>query len=208
MGTRGTTAVIKDGEFKIAQYGQWDHYITGQGMTALNFLNGEGNVEALRKAVDEVTYPTKEDIAAALKSVGSEDGWVTMEQGNAFDKIYPALSRNHGAKILNMVANEGVREIQKDETFPMDSLFCEGAYVVDLDNNVFEVYTGFQTTKAKGRFVESVTEANKDGYWPVTLLGSFPLDDLPSEFTEEYDDETDETIYTAVYPDGREVNLT
>ena len=37
MGTRHLTAVHVDGEYKIAQYGQWDGYPEGQGMTALTF---------------------------------------------------------------------------------------------------------------------------------------------------------------------------
>lgn len=37
MGTRGLTMVICDGETKVAQYGQWDHYPEGNGITCLEF---------------------------------------------------------------------------------------------------------------------------------------------------------------------------
>ena len=38
MGTRGLTQVILDGEYKISQYGQWDHYPSGAGVEVLDFL--------------------------------------------------------------------------------------------------------------------------------------------------------------------------
>ena len=38
MGTRNLTTVIKNSETKVAQYGQWDGYPGGQGLTALKFL--------------------------------------------------------------------------------------------------------------------------------------------------------------------------
>ena len=38
MGTRSLIAVQLDGEYKIAQYSQWDGYPEGQGLGCLNFL--------------------------------------------------------------------------------------------------------------------------------------------------------------------------
>ena len=38
METRHLTLVYKNGAFKVAQYGQWDGYPSGQGLTALKFL--------------------------------------------------------------------------------------------------------------------------------------------------------------------------
>jgi hypothetical protein len=87
-------------------------------------------------------------------------------------------------------------------SFASDSLFCEWGYVVDLDNNVFEVYQGFNHVPAVGRFASR--EEQEDGgseYYPITLVASFPLDDLPSssdftkvvhDATRDDDDEEDE----------------
>ncbi|MHC5949058.1 hypothetical protein ACVXZ3_04645 [Providencia hangzhouensis] len=38
MGTRHLICVAKDGDYKVAQYGQWDGYPSGQGLTLLTFL--------------------------------------------------------------------------------------------------------------------------------------------------------------------------
>ena len=38
MGTRHLICVVKDNEYKLAQYGQWDGYPEGQGVNILRFL--------------------------------------------------------------------------------------------------------------------------------------------------------------------------
>jgi hypothetical protein len=43
MGTRNLTAVYFKGEFRIAQYGQWDGYISGSGWGILEFLKEKFN---------------------------------------------------------------------------------------------------------------------------------------------------------------------
>ena len=38
MGTRNLTAVYLDGQYKVAQYGQWDGYPEGQGIASAQRL--------------------------------------------------------------------------------------------------------------------------------------------------------------------------
>lgn len=50
MGTRNLTAVYLDGQYKVAQYGQWDGYPEGQGITVLTFLRDKMGIwNCLRK---------------------------------------------------------------------------------------------------------------------------------------------------------------
>ena len=56
MGTRNLTVVKYKDEYKIAQYGQWDGYPNGQGVTILSFLLKEGNIEKLKKALERVRF--------------------------------------------------------------------------------------------------------------------------------------------------------
>lgn len=138
MGTRGLTKVISNGETVIAQYGQWDHYPAGQGITALAFLSNSENIDKLKAGLSKVYYPTESELETLIKSFSHRDGWMNMEDGDRFSKAFPSLTRDTGAGILEVVANATAPvPISKDEEFENDDLFCEGVYTVDLDTNTF-----------------------------------------------------------------------
>lgn len=69
MGTRGLTAVMVDGEYKVAQYGQWDHYPDGQGKTALAFcrenLSTAKGQKAFKAKLGQVEFSEDEDALEA-----------------------------------------------------------------------------------------------------------------------------------------------
>jgi len=58
MGTRNLTCVVSGGKYIIAQYGQWDGYPSGQGVTALEFLRKKGNQALLKAALNRCYYLT------------------------------------------------------------------------------------------------------------------------------------------------------
>ena len=64
MGTRNLTAVYYKGEYKIAQYGQWDGYPDGQGVVALSFLRERMDLEKFKKALDNTRQITEEEFQA------------------------------------------------------------------------------------------------------------------------------------------------
>lgn len=85
-------------------------------------------------------------------------------------------------------------------SFAADSLFCEYAYVVDLDQRTFEVYKGYNQhpVEPEERFANM---EGKDEYYPVKHLTTFSLDALPTneeflEITEksDEDEEVDEAV--------------
>ena len=56
MGTRNLTMVIQNQETKIAQYGQWDGFPDGQGITILTFLQDKSNVEKLKQIIPNIRF--------------------------------------------------------------------------------------------------------------------------------------------------------
>jgi hypothetical protein len=139
MGTRGLTKVVYEGEIKVAQYGQWDHYPSGQGVAILSFLRGEGNLELLKNGIKNIKAISDEILDKYVNEfTDNEKGFMTMDEAESFKDKYPSLSRDTGGEILSVVANS-TNEIPLvlNAEFENDDLFCEGVYTVDLDQSMF-----------------------------------------------------------------------
>jgi hypothetical protein len=180
MGTRNLTMVVKDGEFKIAQYGQFDGYPSGSGFIVLNFLK-TAKLDVFAEKLKNLRWLTDADCDV----VNATENWKT---------VYPELSRNTGAMILEMVYESEKEMLLKDsKSFAGDSLFCEWAYLIDLDNNTLEVYRGFNKTPViEGRFKsdDMTLELDDKGvYHPIKLVKTYSLSELPdeSQFCEDLD---------------------
>lgn len=171
MGTRHLIAAKIDGDYRIAQYGQWDGYPEGQGATCLDFLN-ETDLDAFKAKLRATSFLTKEEV----DQVNSDGDWRAK---------YPYLSRDTGADILNVVnSSENPIKLVDMRGFAGDSLFCEYAYVIDFDTDTFEIFKGFNKTPtpSDSRFPSGADWLEKtDGYEPVALVQSYALDCLPSK---------------------------
>ncbi len=183
MGTRGAFGVIIGEKEKIG-YNQFDSYPSGRGIEVLHWLQTADFVEVERLAeacrlVDESTPPKPADVKR-LKSV-TDLG--VSEQST--DDWYCLTRDTHG----DIEAMLSCGYILDYHDFPLDSLFCEWGYIVDLDQYVFEVYIGFQNEEHhEGRFASRAKkpddwEPKYEGdqfWWPIRLIASYPLDNLPS----------------------------
>lgn len=150
MGTRNLTAVMVDREYKVAQYGQWDGYPSGQGTTILGFLLGEGNIAKLKEAVREKVRfldPEGRDKEFAEAYDKNAPNWSndpdnrTAEQKRWFRQY---ISRDIAGEILANIADSENAEIilRNSIDFAKNGIGCEWSYVVDLDQMTLEVYDG------------------------------------------------------------------
>lgn len=170
MGTRNLTIVYLDGEYKVAQYGQWDGYPSGQGVTCLKFAQRlgkyTGDCDAFKNAVRNCRYPG-------------------MNENGEFDGDQTTINRDICAEILPYIMEHDGADLLDDIKFAADSLFCEWAYVIDLDNNTFNVYQGFnkEPLEKNDRFYFLQSDPMYGEYYPIKLLKSYPLSNLPSIHT-------------------------
>lgn len=171
MSTRGAYGFYKDGKAKVG-YNHSDSYISGLGVAMARYirrnfkkLNAHCDALTLVQADEEVT-DTKV-LRARHRANGTKDP-VTW---------YDAL-RNAMGDIPALVK---LGHITDDEDFLRDSLFCEFAYIINLDTGMLEVYQGFQKDpkKVKGRYAFS--GPSEQGYAACSLVSEIPLNSRDME---------------------------
>jgi hypothetical protein len=147
-------------------------------------------MKTFKEKLEKVRFLTdedQEDINKYLKSIGSKDGWINMDQSAKYHNQYPYLSRDIGADILDMIYNYSGDEklMIRDETnFAGDSLFCEWAYLINLDTNELEVYEGFNKRKLgktqRFKYLEEKMDDDSSGYFPIRCIKKYDINELPT----------------------------
>lgn len=192
MGTRNLTAVMVDGEYKVAQYGQWDGYPNGIGVEILAFLHeitkDASSLEKFTTYIRGCTLISEEAIKAAWVEAGADPNsdFVDFETSMKMREMHPEIHRDTSWRVLQQIFDQGPLQLQSDIGFAKDSLFCEWAYVIDLDKQTFEVYKGFNQApldKSERFFTGEKLEPDDLGepYYPIKHEKTWPLDKLPSE---------------------------
>lgn len=145
MGTRNLTVVINEkGEKKVSQYGQWDGYPEGVGVSLLNFLKSDkldkmkSNLSKVRFLDDEKDKIFIEDYDKNAPKWSNEPDNRTEEQKNWFGHF---ISRDLAGEVLVNIANyEKDAEILLSEFEDTEDSWIEYAYKIDLQENTFGVY--------------------------------------------------------------------
>ncbi len=205
MGTRNLTVVQHNGEYKVAKYCQWDGYPSGQGATILDFLINRFDKQKFIANLDKC-YTDQDKLDQMWKDAGSdpETGMIEMRKSEAFTKIHPQLGREMGGDVLEFIQDSTADSILLpfDIEFAQDGLFCEWCYIIDLDKDTLEVYTGFhkETLEYGTRFG---TEPDERGYLPVQLLAQYPLASLPTldQFIQDCTDDDEDDFDPSEIPD-------
>lgn len=177
MGTRGLLAFHVDGQTK-ATYTHWDAYPSGLGTDVLEYLHKTpldevtAKAKALQKIEDTHAAPTFEQVAKLADyldpHVGEKSEVVTW---------YQLLRKTQDKPDLILAAGY----FEDAFSFGQDSLFCEWAFVVDLDAGNLDAYEGFNTkVEPVGLWAGLPTADKREEYKPITRVASFPLSDLPS----------------------------
>lgn len=167
MGTRNMTMVInKQGEKKVAQYGQWDGYPSGVGVGVLNFLKNKELVSKLIDNLEKVRFldPEGKD-KDFIESYDKNTPQWSNEPDNRTDEQKRWWStycnRDLADDVLTNIANSTDKEIvlmNRENTAKGSESWVEWCYVINFQENKLVV---------TGRLDED----------PIK---SYSLDDLPT----------------------------
>ncbi len=172
MATGGAWGFIKNGTEKIT-YNHSDSYPSGLGATILKFV-AETPIEKMTEVADRIILvsnekrPTPEQIEACRKwldkgvSERKPEDWYCLLRGSQGDpKAY---------------LEDGLRYMIDSESFLQDSLFCEWAYIINLDTKMLEVYKGYnKNPDAPGRYARKRVK-NEGKCWGVALIDEVPIE--------------------------------
>lgn len=188
MGTRGAWGFRINGIDKVT-YNHHDSYPSGLGKDVLAFVK-ETSTDELKtiaekiRLVKESGKPTEADIKKykALANLGvseqSYDDWCCLLRNSQGE---PELYRDDDLDIMI-----------DSHKFLLDSLFCEYAYIINIDDQTFEFYTGYNKTKGTGRYDSKQPPKEphqNDDYWGVRLVKSMLLEKVQAgkfEFPKEF----------------------
>jgi hypothetical protein len=171
MGTRGFVGFIIDGTEKIT-YNHWDSYPTGLGAQVVEAILSEhvtpDAVRELTMITDKVPpTPEEQRKLARWADTGVDDGKLS--------NWYVLLRQTQGDIVAMLKAGYA----EDASYFPLDSLFAEWGYILDMDTMTLEVYQGFQhSPHTAGRFASrTVTDeyARDNGYYPCALIAVYPM---------------------------------
>ena len=121
--------------------------------------------------VDQRSNPTDKQKENCIKN-----GFVNLSVSNQSENDWYCLLRNLQGELEKLYECEFPYMID-DSDFIKDSLFCEYAYIINLDTNVLEFYKGFQHVPQDGnRYGIEKT----DGYYPCKLEAEIPIEQIQS----------------------------
>lgn len=188
MGTRGLIGIRVDGKY-FGVYNHFDSYLSGLGVTIIEFihkLNEKKKWKQFKENVRKIelvsldTTPSKELKAKYLKYTDLD---VSSQSLNDW---YCLLRDTQNGIWLNEVFKGDLEHVIDGSDFILDSLFCEYAYILDLDNCKLEFYRGFQRVKQKnnpfgtGRLEKEWEDGtkHKSEYYPCKLITKIKFKDI------------------------------
>lgn len=152
MSTRGLVLVKKNNEIRIAEYNGHDSYPSSLGVFLYEIINDKDELAFIKSVVDKCKFVKSSDNLSEHEDISSD---------TEFEDFYNTLKSK---------ANDDVILLTNSSFFGEDSLFCEWAYMVDLDEEKLIVFVGFNEDKDLQDQLFKIDDAYEDGYYGCRRL--------------------------------------
>lgn len=187
MGTRGAYGFrYKKKDYLI--YNHYDSYPSGLGANVIEFvrrsLTTEGDIKKTKTLLESSVKLDKLSFRPELLGCFGDYIDPTITLGSIKNDFLYQIGLPHA---LDSMLESGYFK-ETSNHFIYDSLFCEYAYIVNLDTGKLEFYTGFNTTNnTSGRYIKDTKTFNNliaDGsingteYKPCKFKKSWKLYDV------------------------------
>ena len=179
MGTRGSVGFIyKDKE--SLSYNHFDSYPEGLGnnvlklISKINLENGWNKFKENASHLNNITGKiTDNNLIEKYKKYSDLS---VSEQ--SYSDPYCLFRKIQGADWLNELYNSELQDYMLNNNFIKDSLFCEYAYIINLDTMKLEFYDGFQKKPQLGNKFGIIPD---DEYYPCRLVSLFDLETIKDD---------------------------
>jgi hypothetical protein len=183
MSTRGAYGFIAKNKV-YATYNHSDSYPSCLGNTILEFC---AKINETKKNEFE-TWGKLKDSVLSLKSLGRKKYNPTLADKRFYSSLFKRKDfsqfrelisgASSNGDMLNLILKGKLKHIANDEDFLLDSLFCEFAYLINLDDWTLEFYKGFQKSPTKGNRFGEKALGSRSKYYPVALKLKIFLEDI------------------------------
>jgi len=185
MGTRGAMGFRIDGQDKVT-YNHWDSYPSGLGIEILEEVS-KMSIEEMTKIARNIVLITDREQPPTPEQKEALKSYTNLGVGEQSDDDWYCVLRNAQGGLSSWL-NHGLTYMIDSQDFLKDSLFCEYAYIVNLDEMVFEFYKGFNKVPGSGRYgmLERIRFQETDNkYYGVALAATIHLDALKGRSLDE-----------------------
>ena len=187
MGTRGAIGFKVDGKYKVT-YNHFDSNPDSLGAEIVAFVTDvvkNGGIETLKVHAKKVRL-VKEDQDATVQDIKKYGEFLDLDVGNKKSQNWYCLLRAlQGIAGLEAIHAGKVDVMIDSFAFLGDSLFCEYAYIINLDENRIEFYEGFNKSPDKDNPLP-IPQTTDGDYYPVHFNGSCPLDAIPTDWQNKF----------------------
>ena len=185
MSTRGAVGVKVGGKYKVT-YNHCDSYPEGLGKEVVDFcqvVQEAGLWDQFKKRFNEVELVDENSVPSPELQKKYRRFANLGVSNETLEEWYCLLRNLQGIHFLEEILNGIVNHMIDSFEFLKDSLLCEYAYIINLDDMTLEFYQGDNHSPQEDNPLP-FEQISSEGHYPVRYMGSFLLDNIPENWTE------------------------